>query len=182
MGLEEYGFRDVNLMEGERLDSALNLTSDGRFDLDDGPEVMLLTDKRVIHLHGKSKRRQAIFASIQDIDGVEITVQKEGFSAFVWTALAFVVAAMLYVAIDNTAVRIFAAVAVASMGAYLLVDRLMTPGRPLVAFKAGSSQLLCELKSDKATTDIYPFINRLFFLKDENGAGDAYRARRFAPR
>jgi len=169
-------------MSGERVDSVLNLSEDGSPDPENGPEVMLLTDKRVIHIQGKSKNRQATFTSIQDITGVEITTHREGYSAFAWAGLSFLVAALLYVVIDNTIGRILAAIAVAMMGVYLVIDRALSAGNQVVAFKAGGSQLLCELKCKGAAADIYPFISRLFLLKEINGKAATARAQRFARR
>ncbi len=182
MSLDQFGFADISLMSGERGDSVLSLSEDGSLDLENGPEVMLLTDRRVIHLHGKPKHRKATFTSIQDITGIEITTHREGFSAFAWAGLSFLVAALLYVVIDNTLGRILAAIAVAMMGIYLVVDRMLSPGNQLLTFKAGGSQLICELKSARSSDDIYPFINRLFLLKEVNGRGAMARAQRFARR
>ena len=177
MELEEFGITDVSLIDGERIDSAMDLSKDGNTNSGDGPDVMLLTDRRVIHLHGIGKRRNAVFASIQDIDGVEISVEREGTGAFLWAGLAFLVAITLFFAIDHAVGRVLALTTVALMGAYLIVDHRTAVGTPVVIFKAGSSQLECTLKSDGASSDIYVFINRLYQLKDENS-----RARRFAPR
>ena len=177
MELARFGITDVSLIEGEHIDSALDLSKDGNKESADSPEVMLLTDRRVIHLHGSGKRRKAVFASIQDINGVELTVEREGTGAFFWAGLAFVVAILLYFAIDNAVGRVLAPITVALMGAYLIVDQRMDSGTPVVIFKVGSSQLQCALHSDGASSDVYTFINRLYQLKEATTRG-----RRFAPR
>lgn len=179
MGLEEYGFKDVSLMEGEHVDSALRL-GDGRGAAD--TEVMLLTDRRVIHLQGNGRHQKAVFASIQEIEAVEITQEREGKGTFIWAALAFVVAVFLYFIIDHPIVRVIAAVVLALMGVYLIADQLMFPGSPLVIFKTGSSQLRCPLRGNHASDEVYPLINRLFQLKEENSSDPFARADRFAPR
>ena len=176
--LERFGFADVSLIEGERIDSALDLSKDGSRESVNSPEVMLLTDRRVIHLHGSGKRRNASFASIQDINGVELTVERQGTGAFIWAGLAFVVAILLYFALkDHSVWRVVAPITVALMGAYLIVDQRVDSGAPVVTFKAGSSQLQCTLQNDGASSDVYTFINRLYQLKEDNTRG-----RRFAPR
>lgn len=180
MELDEYGFGDVRLMEGERVDSSLNL-SDGGIG-DSGADVMLLTDKRIIHLHGDGRSRNASFASIQDIDAVETSSQAEGRSGYIWGAMAFAVAVLLYVVIDHPVGRIAAAVIVALMGVYLVADQLMEPAKRSVIFKAASSQLGCSLGSECPSGDVYAFINRVFELKEENGSEGSSRAKRFAPR
>ena len=180
MDLDELGFRDVSLMEGERIDSALRLGGDGNSGGE--PQVMLLTDRRVIHLQGNGKTRKAVFASIQDIDAVEIGAEHEGSSAFIWAALAFIVAIFLYIVIDQSFARIAAPIAVGLMGLYLIVDQFLSSGKPFVVFKAGTSQLQCDLTGDPSASDIYPFINRLFQLKERTDSGGASRPDRFSPR
>ena len=186
MELEEIGVENISLMDGERIDSALDLTGGSGEGFGSSPKAMLLTDKRVIHIHGNSKHRSAEFASIQDVDAAEISYEGEGNSAFFWAALAIVVAILLYLLFDNvadnSAARIAAPIFVALMGVYLIVDRLTSPCTQLVVFKAGSAQIRCEPEKHLDTSDIYGFINRLFQLKEENGPGGASRVRNFAPR
>ena len=52
MELDRLSLSEVSLMDGENIDSALDLAGDGQGSSSDA-EVMLLTDKRVIHVHGK---------------------------------------------------------------------------------------------------------------------------------
>ena len=122
----------------------------------------------------------AVFASIQDIEAVEFGVEQDGRGAFIWAALAFLVAILLYIVIDHSIGRIAAAGTVALLGVYLVVDQLTTSGRPVVIFKAGSTQLRCDLETEGASEDAYTFINRLFQLKLENGPDGSHRAGRFA--
>ena len=182
MELDELGFSNVSLMEGERVDSALTLRDGGKRGLNGGAEVMLLTDKRIIHLRGTGTRQKAIFVSIQDVETVEVSTQQEGNGGFIWAALALVVAILLYYAIDHSIGRIAAAGFAVLMGVYLIADKLLDPGKPLVIFKARSTQFWCGLNNSKARADVYPFINRLFHLKSENGSDGYSRADHFAPR
>ena len=182
MELDEFGFSDIRLMEGERIDSALTLRDGGGRGPAGGPEVMLLTDKRIIHLHGTGKRQKAIFVSIQDVDTVEVSTQREGNGSFIWAALAFVVAILIYYAVDHSVGRIAAAGIVALMGVYLIADRLLDPGKPLVILKARSTQFWCSLNDSTTRGDVYPFINRLFHLKSANGSDGLSRADHLAPR
>ena len=170
-------------MDGERMDSELDLAGDGARDRANAEHVVLLTDRRVIYLDGKHRPRRAVFASIEDVDAVEIAEEDEGLGAFVWAALAFVAALFLYFVIDNFAGKISGTVAVALLGVYLIVDRLISPGRRVMVFKTGPADLRCPLKKgDRPADDIYPFINRLFELKAASGSDGLERARRFAPR
>ena len=182
MELGEFGFGDVQLIEGERLDSALDLRKRHSGVFADGPAVMLLTDQRIIHLHGNGKGRQAVFASIRDIDTVEIAAEQEGHAAYVWAGLAFIVAIFLYyVLAEYSTFRILGSIAVAAMGVYLIADHLAGPGRPLLVFKAGASQVRCGLNSDHASAEVYTFINRIFQLKEKYDRRASTRFSPFAP-
>lgn len=182
MELDQSAFGDIRLMEGERIDSALNLTGKNSGDPASGPQVMLLTDRRIIRLDGNGERRKVSFASIQDVDTVEISAKQGGKGAFIWATMAFIAAGLLYPVIPHALGRAVAVGITALMGVYLVVDRLMDPGRPLVIFKAGSSQLWCDLNGDQASADVHVFINRLFELKAEDGSDNSSRANHFAPR
>ena len=175
MGLEQFGFDDVSLIDGETIDSALPI---GRTS-GDNPEVVLLTDRRVIYIRGNGSHRKATFASIHDVEAVEITQEREGGGAFIWAGLAFVVAVLLYIVVDQAFTRIAASIVVAMMGVYLLVDQLFMPGKPLLIFKAGSSQVQFGLKGEPSSPEVYEFINRLFRLKEANSPSNGGR---FAPR
>ncbi len=144
--------------------------------------MVLLTDRRVIHARN-GRRRKAVFASIQDIDAIEITQEQHGAGTFLWAGLAFFVAIILYLMIDAALTRTLAAAVVAVMGIYLLVDQLLLPGKPLVIFRAGGVRLEIALKSDDVPANVYAFVNRVFELKDDSGPNGVFaRAQRFAPR
>ncbi len=179
--LEELGLEEMSLLDGERLDSTLNLDGDGSGS-SPGGEMVLLTDRRVIHARN-GRRRKAVIASIQDIDAIEISQEQQGAGAFLWAGLAFLVAIILYLMIDAALTRTVAAAVVAVMGIYLLVDQLLLPGKPLVIFRAGGVQLEIALKSQEVPPDVYAFVNRVFELKDDNGPNGVFaRVQRFAPR
>ena len=164
MELDQFGFGEVRLIEGERIDSALDLSGGGDGSTN-APSLLLLTDTRVMHLQGIGKRHRAIFASVQDVNAVEIIAQSEGRGAYLWTALAFLLAFLLFLALDNPVFR-YAGTAMAVLtGLYLTVDRLTDPGGSLVIFKAGASELRCDLDSEYAPAEVHTFINRLFQLK-----------------
>ena len=181
MGRELNGLEGVRLIDGERLALALNV-ADAEHGSSSAPQAMLLTDQRVIHVQGNGRRRKVKFVSIQDIDSAEVTYEPESRSAFIWAGLAFVAALFIFLAIGNDIGRIVGAILVALMGIYLLVDRATSSGRPLVVFRAGSSEIRSELLDEDASSNIYDFINRLYELKAENGLDGGYRRTPFAPR
>ncbi len=181
MVLEELGLEDISLLDGERLDSTLDLDGNGDT-LSKSGEMVLLTDRRVIHARN-GRRRKAVIASIQDIDAIEISQEQHGAGVFLWAGLAFLVAIILYLMIDAALTRTVAAAVVAIMGIYLLVDQLLLPGKPLVIFRAGGVQLEITLRSQEVPADVYAFVNRVFELKDDSGPNGVFaRVQRFAPR
>jgi hypothetical protein len=176
--LEQYGLADAGLMDGERIESVINLGDEP----DDGKGAMLLTDQRVIHIHGNAKKRSTVFASINEIDVVEVTMEREGIGAYIWAGLSFLVAILLWRVIDSELGSIAASVLVALMGVYLIVDRLMSPGTPIAVFKTGSSEIRCELPGDDVPAEIYEFTNRLFELKNQSSSNFHAGGGRFALR
>jgi hypothetical protein len=169
------------LMEGERVVSALSSMSDGR-----GPDVtdsiVLLTNSRVIHLPGSDSRRGTAFAAIDDIDAVEIVTEGQGKGGYVWAALAFLVATLLYFVIDSLPYRIVGTILTALMGVYLIGDQLTRGGTSALLFKAGQADLRCDLDGDGTSEEVLTFINGLFRLKSRNGPPGVSRSDRFAPR
>lgn len=166
MQLAEFGFENIALLDGETIEATLELDDE---EGGTSNEVILLTDRRVMNLNGNPKSLKAAFASIRDVEVVDIAIEREGIGAFVWAGLAFFVAIMLWKVIDHPLGSAAAGLVVAAMGVYLIVDHIMTPGRPVVTFKTGTSEFRADLKSERAVSEVYPFINRLFQLKDDSG-------------
>ena len=135
-----------------------------------------------MHLQGRGRRHKAVFASVQDVDAVEITAQSEGRGAYVWAALALVLALLLLLALDNPVFSYVGAAVAALMGLYLVADRLTNPAKALVIFKAGASELRCDLESEYAPSEVHTFINRLFQLKARVGSDGISHTDPFAAR
>ena len=138
---DQLGIQDFDLLDGESVRAHLGLSEVGVNGAASQPDAMLLTETRVIHIQGNGRRRRAVFASVRDIDSAEIGHQHEGYGAFLWAALSFVIAALLYFVIDNQMGSIAASAIVAAMGIYLVVDRVLSRGRSLLIFSAGGSEV-----------------------------------------
>ncbi len=180
MEIARHGFDDVQLIEGEHVDSYLTL-ADSSGD-NESPEVLLLTDSRVIHLNGTGKRRTAVFASVDDISTVEISSERAGLGVYVWSGLSFIVALLLWRVINNPIGSVASAIIVALMGVYLIADHLMSAGTSVATFKTSASQFKVVLKGEGGSYEnVYLFINRLFLMK-QNGSNGAQDPGRFAPR
>ena len=184
--IEKLGIHDITLMDEERIEASLNV-GDGRREAPPaGTDVVLLTDRRIIHLAAKGGRRKAVFASLQDVGTAEITREGVGYGGYVWGVVAFFVALMLWQVWDHPLGSPLGALAVALMGVYLIIDHRLSPPTMRARFTAGSTTVECGVEGAQAAQDIYGFVNRLFQLKDEDDGKAARQeppARRdFAPR
>ena len=174
LDLTQFGLTDVGLMDGERVDTVLDLASPR--------EVVLLTPTRLVHVRGNGRRRKAEFALVDNVDSVETGFESEGNGVYGWAAAAFVIAVLLYFMIEHAVLQIAAPVLVALLGVYLIADHKITPGCPVIVFKAGAAQLRCELSRKHDANEVSGFINRLFEIKTNEREGPAKEAVRFALR
>ncbi|MDA0769814.1 MAG: hypothetical protein O2821_06275 [Chloroflexi bacterium] len=165
--LSQFGFADLSLLDGERVEMSLDLTEGSPESLDH--DVLLLTDRRLMHLNGGPKNRKASMASVQDILITEMMTENEGISAFIWAGLAFFVGLMLWRVVDHPMGSAAAGIVLALMGIYLIYDRLTSPGKNMLVFKAGVGDMKVEVRNEGATSELNGLILRLFELKDENG-------------
>ncbi len=157
---------DFSLLDGESLDSTLDL-KEGLHESSGGrPNVVLLTDRRVIHVFADGRRQRFNFASLGEVESAEIFLERVGKAAYIWAALAFLAAFMLTQVIDHPVGSATAAAAVGLMGVYLIFDKLKGPATSVVVFKGGASQFQVSLQSEKAAADAPAFVNRLYALKE----------------
>jgi hypothetical protein len=172
----------VALMEGEAFDSALNLR-EGRDGGSAPPSgLVVLTDKRVIQFTSTSRRQDSAYVALQDIDSVEVTSHRRGYAAYVWGGLALLVALMVWRTWADSVWSVPAALAVAFMGAYLVVDHLFSSGASQAIFRAGASRIQCDIGDGLAPDQVHIFVNRLFELKANSQGQTARRSRTFSPR
>jgi len=169
----------VSLLKNEEVQASIGTTEDG---IPANGDVILLTDKRIIHISGSEVDRRLAAAAIEDIGIVEITRHSAGgYSAFIWAALAFFVSFVLWrFVIDNQTIAIGAAAIVALMGVYLIFDRLTSRGGHILSFKANGAAIQCQLSEggDQAGTEA--LITRLFELKEQRS--NPRHAQSFSPR
>ena len=174
------GSSAVSLMSGESIQASV-----GRFEDADSlkGDVLLLTDLRVIHVSRSNTNHGIAIAALDDIGTVELTQRPTGgYGAFVWAGLAFFVAFMLWRVIESQWVSVAAAVVVALMGVYLIVDRLMSKGERVLVFRASGGELRVELNGKERQSEAESLTARLFELKEERGSTRHTRASRFSPR
>ena len=170
----------VSLMSGESVQASV-----GRFEGAGSREcdVLLLTDRRIIHVSHSNADNGIAIAALDDIGVVELTQWPAGsYGAFIWAALAFLVAFMLWRVIESQWLSVGAAVAVALMGVYLIVDRLMSRGERALVFRASGGELRVELTGAERQSEAETLTARLFELKEERASTRQSHASRFSPR
>lgn len=181
MQLTEFGFPGMSLMSGERIEFAINTAdASGRMS-SKRAEALLLTDSRIIQLRGPRKNHHAVMTAVHDVDSVEITALRRGVGAYIWGALAFILALVLFATVDNTGVRLVSSAIVLLMGVYLIVSEITEPKKPAVIFRAGSAEIRWEFRSKDHADDVNQFINRLYQIKEASD-GRVARHESFAPR
>ena len=148
--LEKLELEDLTLIDGEQINTALHLTDDHSDGNSTATNVVLLTDKRVIHLNANGRTREVVFASLQDMDTVEIASERRGYGGFVWGALAFLVALLIWRVWDHPVGSVAVAVVIALMGVYLIVDQWLMAKILKATFNAGSSRLQLGISSAHA--------------------------------
>lgn len=179
MELDNLGLSDVSLSDGERAEFSLNHSSESNH----SQNVLLLTDRRLIHVQGTDRNRTAIFASIQDIDTAEITFQREGNGPYIWAGLAFVVSILLWRVISNPVGSVLAALLVAAMGVYLIADHIMTPGTRVLVVRTGTTEIRYDVEAEEDALEVFEFVNHLFRLKSNGSSnGNSSHPSTFAPR
>ena len=174
MDLTQFGLTEVSLMDGERIDTALDLAG--------SHEVVLLTPTRIIYVRDNGRKRRSQFTLVENIDTVETAFEREGNGVYVWAVTGLVVAALLFFVIENATARIAAPVVVALLGIYLIADHLIAPRCPVLLFKAGGSQLRCELSPKHDSAEVSTFVNRVFEIKTGGHIDSPRETGRFAPR
>lgn len=171
---------DISLMPGESIQASVGRFEDAASRKGD---ALLLTDARVIHISCSSANHSTTIAALDDIGAVELTQRPvSGYGAFAWAALAFFVAFMLWRVVESQWVSVGAAVAVALLGVYLIVDRLMSKGERVLVFRASGSELRVELSGGERQSEAEALIARLFELKERRGAPSYTSPSRFSPR
>jgi len=164
--LGQTGFGDLNVFEGEQVDTTLSLRDEPSDEYDTDTDVLVLTDQRLIHLVAKGRNREAIFVSLEDVFAVEVgTEHPGGYGGYIWGGVSFLVALLLWRVWNQPVLDLVAAGVVALMGVYLIWDHLMAPLVMHTTVRAGSSQLQMNIHQGIDPQRVYDFTNRLFEVK-----------------
>lgn len=186
LDFEGTAFEEVAFLEGERVETTLDLLREPEepHGGDAGAEprsrlrkrkksssnantnLLVLTDRRIIHLVDNSKGRESVFASLSDVSAVRIEAQRPGRAAgFVWGGISLLAAALLWAVWDRPVLDVAAAGAVALMGLYIVLDYIMAPHVVQMIISAGSSQLAMGVHESISTQRMNGFANSVFEAK-----------------
>ena len=153
--------RGLALMDGEHIESSLNLNGDGAANRD----ALLLTDRRLIQI-GAESQRSVSFMAVRDVDSASIATEPRGYGGYIWGVLSLSVAAMLWTIWDHPVGSFIAPIIVVLMGVYLVVDQVLSVGNLVAYFKAGSSVISVRLDDHVPSEELSDFLNRVFELKE----------------
>ena len=157
---------DLGLMDGENLETVLDLRGGISESPGPGEDVLILTNARLALVRQGGRGRKSSFASVHDVESVDVAEVRRGHSGYLWAGLALVISILLWFAVDNVVGAAASAVAVGAMGAFLLYDKLSEPNATRITFSARGSNLVCEVRNEEAVRDVQIFVKRLFELKD----------------
>ena len=144
--LDGAGPGTLTLMDGERVHTAFHLKEGLGSPAENGSDMLYLTNRRILRLHANGRSTRAEFASIADVETVDVSKEKQGPSGFVWGFLGIVAALLLWLVIDHPVGSLAAAAIVALLGAYLIADRITRHTTAQVTFATRSAQLRVELR------------------------------------
>jgi hypothetical protein len=186
--LEQTAFADVDLLDGERAETTLSLSDDPKRRRGAATDMLVLTDRRLIHLADDGRAREAVFIWLADIIAVRVGTERTGgVGGYVWGVLSIIAAILVWSIWDRPVLDVVAAGVLLLMGAYLVWDRLNTPPLFQMAVSAGGSQMSMNVHRSVSPELVYEFTNRLFETKargprsDEDGDDPQARATFFAP-
>ena len=197
LDFEGTAFEGFTFLEGERVETTLDLLrepedphgGDGsatprsrrkrKKPSDANTNLLVLTDRRIIHLVDNSKGRESVFMSLPDVSAVRVEAQRPGRAAgFVWGGISILAAALLWAVWDRPVLDAVAAGAVALMGLYIVWDYIMAPHVVQMIISAGSSQLAMGVHESISTQRMNGFANSVFEAKSNvhyRGIGESTR-------
>ena len=186
--MEQTAFTDVDLLEGERAETTLSLSDDPKGRGRAATDMLVLTDRRLIHLLDDGRAHQTVFIWLADIIAVRVGTERTGgVGGYVWGILSIIAAILVWSVWDRPVLDVVAAGVLLLMGAYLVWDRLNTPPLFQMAISAGGSQMTMNVHRSVDPELVYAFTNRLFETKTRGGRSDdedddpSSRATYFAP-
>ena len=179
----ETAFDGLAFMDGERVETTLNLLGEteypkdgdvskaprrkwGKNPADAHTNLLVLTDRRLIHLVYNASERKSAFVSLSAVSAVRMDARRPGRAAgFVWGGISLLTAALLWAVWDQPVLDVVAAGVVALMGLYIMLDYVMAPHAVRMTISAGLSQMTMGVHGSISTQRMNDFANRVFEAK-----------------
>ena len=179
----ETAFDGLAFMDGERVETTLNLLGETEYpkdgDVSKAPRrkwrknpvdahtnLLVLTDRRLIHLVYNARERESAFVSLSAVSAVRMDARRPGRSAgYVWGGISLLTAALLWAVWDQPVLDVVAAGVVALMGLYIMLDYVMAPHAVQMTISAGLSQMTMGVHGSISTQRMNDFANRVFEAK-----------------
>ena len=179
----ETAFDGLAFMDGERVETTLNLLGETEYpkdgDVSKAPRrkwrknpadahtnLLVLTDRRLIHLVYNASERESAFVSLSAVSAVRMDARRPGRSAgYVWGGISLLTAALLWAVWDQPVLDVVAAGVVALMGLYIMLDYVMAPHAVRMTISAGLSQITMGVHGSISTRRMNDFANRVFEAK-----------------
>ena len=179
----ETAFDGLAFMDGERVETTLNLLGETEYpkdgDVSKAPRrkwrknpadahtnLLVLTDRRLIHLVYNASERESAFVSLSAVSAVRMDARRPGRSAgYVWGGISLLTAALLWAVWDQPVLDVVAAGVVALMGLYIMLDYVMAPHAVRMTISAGLSQMTMGVHGSISTQRMNDFANRVFEAK-----------------
>ncbi|MYD51201.1 MAG: hypothetical protein F4W93_06910 [Dehalococcoidia bacterium] len=159
-------FTDVDLLEGERPETTLSLRDDSKGRRDTATDVLVLTNRRLIHLVDDGRAREAMFVWLEDVFAVRVGTERKGnIGGYIWGVIAFIAASLVWTVWDQPVLDVIVAGLVLLMGVYLVWDRINTAPLYQLSVSAGGSHMMMNVHRSVPPELVYAFTNRLFETK-----------------
>lgn len=176
-------FDGLTFMDGERVETTLNLLGETEYpkdgDVSKAPRrkwrknpadahtnLLVLTDRRLIHLVYNASERESAFVSLSAVSAVRMDARRPGRSAgYVWGGISLLTAALLWAVWDQPVLDVVAAGVVVLMGLYIMLDYVMAPHAVRMTISAGLSQMTMGVHGSISTQRMNDFANRVFEAK-----------------
>ena len=95
--LEQTPFTDVDLIDGERAETTISLSDDPKGRRGAATDMLVLTDRRLIHLADDGRAREAVFIWLADIIAVRVGTERTGgVGGYVWGVLSVIAAILVW--------------------------------------------------------------------------------------
>ena len=113
--LGQTAFADVDLLDGEWAETTLSLSDDPKRRRGSATDMLVLTDRRLIHLADDGRAREAVFIWLADIIAVRVGTERTGgVGGYVWGVLSIIAAILVWRIWDRPVLDVVAASACCS--------------------------------------------------------------------